>query len=528
MRVTKDYQLNQQGYATLCLVLLCLISPVSGHGQSKAFTVEEATIADIHAAYKAGRLTSHQLVQMYLDRIEAYDKKGPKINSVITVNPKALEEADRLDAAFKASGFVGPLHGIPISVKDMVDVKGMPTTMGSILFKGYYPDNDALVIERLKKAGAIILAKVTLAEFATGDTYGSLFGETRNPYDLERTVGGSSGGSGASVTANFATASVGQEGYSSIRRPSAWNSVVGIRATNGLVAGGLGPIARTVEDAAKLLDFIVGYDPNDKQTAYGVGQVPNGSYTQFLDKNGLKGARIGVLRESMGLQSDPNAADFKETVEIFDKAIQEMKAAGAVIVDPITIPNLNKFLATRAGRPGGDGGGGGFGGYNGANATAPYKSRAEMESSPEYKEKVFPWAQMRQKIAAPGADFQTNDQRYYEYLLARQDLMRSIMVLMADNRLDAIVYRSVEHLPTLISEGIKPPYPTMKGTPHLNTFLGEVPAMSVPAGFSKSNLPVGITFQGRPYAEGTLIKLAYAFEQATHHRKPPSTVPPLR
>src|SRR5215831_19096725 len=182
----------------LSLALLSLLSFTSlASGQAKPFRIEEATIADIHSAYKAGELTSRQLVQMYLDRVEAYDKKGPAINAIITVNPKALEDAERLDAAFKASGFVGPLHGIPIIIKDQVDVKGTPTTLGSVLFKDYYPDRDAFVVEKLRKAGAIILAKATLGEIGGGDTHGSLFGSTRNPYALDRTVGGSSGGPGA-------------------------------------------------------------------------------------------------------------------------------------------------------------------------------------------------------------------------------------------------------------------------------------------------------------------------------------------
>jgi Asp-tRNA(Asn)/Glu-tRNA(Gln) amidotransferase A subunit family amidase len=490
--------------------LLALLFPLTGcQNRPQPFSVEEASIATIHAAYESGQLTSRQLVQLYLDRIEAYDRSGPMINSIITVNPRALEEADRLDAALGTSGFVGPLHGIPVLLKDMIDAEGMPTTMGSILFKDYYPDRDALVVEKLKRAGAIILAKVTLAEFARGDTYGSLFGETRNPYDVARTVGGSSGGSAASVSANFGTVAVGQEGFASIRRPSAWNSIVGMRPTTGLVAGGLGPMTRTVEDAAKLLDVLVGYDPADPQSAFGVGEVPTGGYAQFLDSTGLQGARLGVLRQPMGVDSEPGSDDFRRVTEVFDRAIGELRAAGAEVVDPITIPNLATLLATRANRPGG--GGGGFGGYNGANATAPFASRAEMEASPDYQQ-VFPW--VRERVAAPEPD-------YYEFLLAREDLRTSLAKLMADHRLDAIVYKSVEHQPLLIAEGTRPPYPNMRGTPHLNTFLANAPAVSVPAGFSTDGLPVGITFQGRPYAEGALLTLAYAYEQATRHRTPP-------
>jgi amidase len=324
-----------------------------------SFNLIETTIADVHAAYKSSELTCRQLVQMYLDRIDAYDKKGPAINALISLNGDALKEADRLDAAFKSSGFVGPLHGIPIIMKDQGDAAGMPTTLGSVLFKNYYPDRDAFVVENLKKAGAIILAKATLGELGGGDTHGSLFGSTKNPYDIERTAGGSSGGSGASVSANFCTVAVGQEGFASIRRPSTWNSVAGMRPTAGLVSrsgvyagwpsvnGSLGPMARTVTDLAKLLDVMAGYDPDDTCTARGVGRVRE-SFTSFLDKDGLKGKRIGILRESMGYDAEPGSEDFNKITEVFDKAVADLKAAGAEIVDPVMIPDLNALLAKRA------------------------------------------------------------------------------------------------------------------------------------------------------------------------------------
>ena len=276
-----------------------------------AFNLLETTIDEIHRAYKSGQLTTRQLVQMYVDRIAAYDKTGPTINAIITLNATALAEADRLDAAFQASGFVGPLHGIPVVVKDQADVAGMPTTLGSVVFKNYYPDRDCFVVANLRRAGAIILGKTTLGELGGGDTHGSLFGSTRNAYDLERTVGGSSGGSAACVAANFATVGVAQEGLASIRRPATWNCIVGMRPTAGLVsrggvyagwpsvAGSLGPMARTVTDLAKLLDVMVGYDPEDPVTARGVGHVP-ASYTHCLDRNGLQAVRLGILREPMG------------------------------------------------------------------------------------------------------------------------------------------------------------------------------------------------------------------------------------
>src|SRR5512145_2593652 len=358
-----------------------------------SFDLLETTIEEVHAAYRAGALTCRQLVQMYLARIEAYDKQGPALNAIISINPDALTEADRLDAAFQSSGLVGPLHGIPIIMKDQGDVVGMPTTLGSVLFKSYYPDRDAFVVDKLKNAGAIILAKATLGELGGGDTHGSLFGSTKNPYDLERTAGGSSGGSGASVSANFCTVAIGQEGFASIRRPSTWNSVCGMRPTAGLVSrsgvyagwpspvGSLGPMSRSVEDLAKLLDIMVGYDPEDPLTARGVGQTPE-SYTSFLDKNGLKGARIGILREAMGYATEPNSEDFHKIEEVFDKAVEELKSIGAEIVDPIAIPNLKALLAKRAGSLAIEQES--FKTYFGRNSGAPYKTREDAMKSPDF------------------------------------------------------------------------------------------------------------------------------------------------
>src|SRR6476620_2868421 len=362
--------------------------------QTNAFNVVEATIEDIHTGYKSGKLTCHQLVQMYLDRIEAFDKKGPNINALITINAEALKEADRLDAAYKASGLIGPLHGIPVIMKDQADVKGMPTTLGSLLFKDYFPDRDSFVAEKLRKAGAVILGKATLGELGGGDTHGSLFGSTRNPYDIERTVGGSSGGSAASVSANFSTVAVGQEGLASIRRPSTWNGIAGMRPSAGLVSrggvygcwpeifGSLGPMARTVTDLAKLLDVMVGYDPEDPITALGVAYIPD-TFTRFLDKAGLKGVRLGVLRESMGYDSEPDSEDFKKIEDVFNRAVSELKNAGAVVVDPIVIPNLKALLAKRAGSYAVEEEA--FTNYFGRSKKMPYASRAEAMKNPDFK-----------------------------------------------------------------------------------------------------------------------------------------------
>jgi Asp-tRNA(Asn)/Glu-tRNA(Gln) amidotransferase A subunit family amidase len=496
--------------------------------QASRFNVLETTIEEIHNAYKSGQLTARQLVELYLERIEKYDQKGPAINAIITVNPEALKEAERLDEAFKSAGFVGPLHGIPLIIKDQADAEGMPTTLGSVLFKNYYPDRDAFVVAKLKKAGAIILAKATLGELGGGDTHGSLFGSTRNPYDLERTAGGSSGGSAASVSANFCAAAIGQEGFASIRRPAIWNCVAGMRPTAGLVSrsgvyagwptinGSLGPMARTVTDIAKLLDVIAGYDPEDPVTARGVGRVPE-SFTRFLDKSGLHGARIGILRASMGFHAEPASEDFAKIDEVFNRAVGELRAAGAEIVDPVIIPRLNDLLAKRA--VSGAEEEESFRRYMARSAKPPYRSRDEAKTSSDFG-KVVKGSQARWNRSSP-------PEAHYAYLNAREELLTNLLQVMADHRLDAIVHKAVEHQPTLIRDGVNPPYVDQKGAPHLNTFLVFVPSIVVPAGFTRDHLPAGITFLGRPYDDGNMIKFAYAYEQATHHRRPPSSTTPL-
>ena len=387
------------------------------------FQIVEATIDEIHTAFRSGRLTARQLVQGYLDRINAYDKQGPNINSVITINPDAVSEADRLDTAFRSSGLTGPLHGVAILVKDEVDAAGMPTTLGTVVFKDCRPTKDAFVIDKLRKAGAIILGKTTLSEFAAGDTYGSMFGVTRNPYDLDHTVGGSSGGSGAALAANFSTVTIGEETVASIRRPGAWNAVVSMRPTPGLVSrtgmwdgyptvhAQMGPMARTVRDLAKLLDGMVGYDPEDPVTALGVGKTA-GSYSRYLDQGGLNGARIGVLRESIGNQSDPNSADFKIVDAAFEKNVAELKAAGATLVDPIEIPKLKKLLGTRERNPVETEAALEL--YLARNPGSPLKTRADIISSPHIEKSFPPPNVARYKAPLPPL----NPARYLEYVSA--------------------------------------------------------------------------------------------------------------
>jgi Asp-tRNA(Asn)/Glu-tRNA(Gln) amidotransferase A subunit family amidase len=494
--------------------------------EPKSFNIIDADIADIHAAFTSGILTARRLVQLYLDRIAAYDQQGPAINAVISINPCVLEEADALDKAFRESGFVGPLHGIAVIMKDQGDVKNMPNTLGSILFKDYMPDRDGFVVEKLKRDGAIILGKATLGELGAGDTHGSLFGSTRCVYDLDRTAGGSSGGSGASVSANFCTVALGQEGFASIRRPAIWNGVVGMRPTAGLVSrtgvyggwptinGSLGPMARSVADLAKLLDSMVGYDAADPVTAFGVGKTLP-SYAALLDKAALKGARLGILREPMGFRTTPGTDDFNQITEVFDKAVADLAAAGAEIVDPITIPDLNALLAKRARSDKADAEG--FRLFMSRNAKPPYASRQDVMASPLF-EQITKGARDRWRKTY------TEDENF-EYLKARDTLMTRLHQVMADHRLDAIVHKAVEHQPTLIEDGIKPPYVDQTGAPHINTFLVFVPSVVVPAGFTRDKLPAGITFLGRPYDDANMLRLAYAYEQATKHRKPPSTTP---
>lgn len=490
------------------------------------FRLLDTTIADIHAAYESGALTARRLVELYLERIAAYDQAGPKINAIISTNPRALEEADALDAAYRKGGLVGPLHGIPLIMKDQADVKDMPTTMGSVIFKDHFPDRDGFVVAKLKKAGAIFIGKSTLGELGAGDTHGSLFGSTRNVYDLERTAGGSSGGSGAAVSANFCAVAVGQEGYASIRRPSIWNGVAGMRPTAGLVSrsgvfggwpsvfGSLGPMSRTVTDLAKLLDVMVGYDSEDPVTALGAPHIQP-SYSAGLHAEALKGKRIGILRESMGFRSDPDSDDFAQVTAVFDQAVTDLAKVGAEVVDPVTIPDLNELLAKRARRDDDDVES--FANYLKGSAAPPFHTREEAMATPAF-EQVMRGAKSR------WAQTHSVDQ-HNEYLRARDMLMMRLHQVMADLRLDAIVHKAVEHTPTLIRDGLNPPFMDQRGAPHLNTFLTYVPSVVVPAGFTASGLPAGITFLGLPYTDAEMLAFAFAYEQATGHRRPPETTP---
>lgn len=530
--------LLEAGHVVPAILLLALVTLASallfahltrttqttqGDTMTETFDPFEASVADIEAAYAAGTTTCVALAEYYLDRIERFDRSGPGLNSIITVSPTVLEDAAALDAAYAAGGPVGPLHGVPVLVKDQVDTVGMPTTLGSVLLKDFHPDQDGVVVQKLRAAGALILAKTTLGELAGGDAHGSLFGSTRNPYDLERTPGGSSGGSGAAVSANLGAVSVAQEGLASIRRPAAWNSCVGMRPSLGLVSrtgaygcwpsrsGSLGPITRTVADAAVVLDAIEGFDPEDPSTSWGVDQL-DGSFVSHLDDAAVDGARIGVLRDVMGLGSDPAADDFRQSRSVFDTAVAELASAGATVVDPVEVEDLLPLLARRAF----DSGKEAFERWMDRNEEPPYPDHESFVREAQYERAM--WLRGGGRPSPWQATWE-------EYLVARDTLRTNLLLTLARHELDAIVHVTVEHTPTLIADGTAEPYVNMLGAPHLNTFLYDVPSITVPAGFTGAGLPVGITFLGRPYSDQRMVALAHSYEVATRHRVPPASTP---
>ena len=315
--------------------------------------LETATIAQIHAAMFAGRVTARRLVEAYLKRIEAYDQNGPALNAVVTISPDALERADQLDAIFAKSGKpVGSLHGIPMVVKDCLETADMPTSYGSEVFADYRADADAAVIARIRGEGAIIIAKTSLPDWATSwFAYSSRSGETRNPYDLDRDPGGSSGGTGAAIAAGYATIGLGTDCGGSIRLPSSFCNLVGVRSTPGLISrkgcnplvsfqDTIGPMGRCVADAARVFTALVGFDPEDPLTyAYSVARAPK-SYLHSLVPNALAGVRIGVVRNAFGADDDPDSGPVNKVIA---EALVELSAGGASLVD-VAIPDLSDHI----------------------------------------------------------------------------------------------------------------------------------------------------------------------------------------
>ena len=498
---------------------------------AQSFRLSEATIDDVHAALMSGQITCRALVQLYLNRIEAYDKDGSELNAVQYVNPRALEEAGELDGVLATSGLVGPLHCIPVLLKDQVETRDMPTTYGSALFKDFVPERDATIVIRMKKAGAIILVKTNMGEFASRYV-GSAFGLIRNAYDPNRNPSGSSGGTGTGIAANFGMVGIGEDTGGSIRGPAAVSSLVGLRPTVPLVSrygmmpanpanDTLGPMTRTVKDAAILLGVLAGYDPNDPVTAHSVGRVPT-SYTAGLEQDGLSGARIGVIRESMDPKADPASDDYKKVRTVLDKAIADLESLGAVVVDPVAVPNIesvndtylqDNFETEEA-----------MNAYLAEHPNAPVSTLRDILLSGT----VTPWrASGLMNVVGRSADVQGR----LHVLLVREELRQGVLSVMADDALDALVYATFDHQPSVIAaDALTNPDPddayALGNNRYLSPLIG-FPALTVPAGFTTDELPVGLELLGRPFTEGRLLELAYAYEQGTHHRRPPATAPPL-
>jgi amidase len=491
------------------------------------FEIIEATIAEAHAAMRVGKLTSRQLVEEYLRRIRAYDQ-STRLNAIVVLNPNALAEADKLDQEFKRTGKMRSLQGIPVIVKDNYDTHDLQTAGGSLAMKGNIPPTDAFMVKKLREAGAIVLAKSNMAEWAFSPyvTVSSLAGITRNPYDLERVPAGSSGGTAAAVAANFGMVGLGTDTGNSIRGPSSHNSLVGIRPTIGLTSrDGIiplflsadvgGPMARTVEDAATVLSVVAGYDPEDPITKNSEGKVQK-DYTKFLDKNGLRGARIGVFRPYIGAAT----AD-TQVKALMEKAISDLKAQGVEIVDPFVIPNfeiltrnlgcgdfqadLNAYLAK-----------------HGQNA--PYKTLVEIVDSGLYLPYID--GQMKRSVAPKPAGAEDPcvtcpDTYHNEKKIAFRE---AILSAMEHDKVDAIVYPTWSNPPRKVGDTKTPAGDNSQVLSPQTGF----PAITVPMGFTYDNLPAGLTFLGKLFDEPTLIKYAYAYEQATKHRHPPEKFPALK
>jgi Asp-tRNA(Asn)/Glu-tRNA(Gln) amidotransferase A subunit family amidase len=488
--------------------------------------LDEASVRSVHAAIDTGKATCVQVVRHYLDRIEAYDDRGPALNAIITVNPRALESAAQMDKLDRTTRPSRPLHCIPVVLKDNFHTADMPTTGGSITFRNMQTPEDGFVVKRLRDAGAIIIAKANLHELArSGTTVSSLGGQTRNPYDLTRTPGGSSGGTGAAIAANFGVLGTGSDTGQSIRSPSSANALVGVRPTRGLVsrAGVMpfsttqdeaGPITRSVEDAARMLDVMAGYDANDPITAFSAGHIPR-SYTASFDLGGLRGARIGLLTDFIG--RDPIHSDVNR---VLDTAVARMTAMGATVVR-VTIPNLDELtrglnlmnLEFKAA----------FDRYLAAlGPIAPVKNLAEFVARGQAHES------MRRGLDADLAVVDGMNSPEHQRMMARRDALRqAVMTVMAANTLDAILYPHQKRLVVPIGEE----QADRNGV--LSNSTG-FPALTFPGGFSPRTpsapigVPVGLELLGPEWSEPVLFRIAWAYEQATKIRKPPASTPPLK
>jgi amidase len=484
-----------------------------------AFQIDEATIDGIHAAMRAGEVTSRALVDAYLERIQAVDRDGPGLNSVLAVNEGARARADELDAAFERSGELsGPLHGIPVLVKDCVETSEIPTTFGSAAIEGYTPERDAVIVRKLRDAGAIILAKTTLPDFATSwFSFSSVSNDTKNPYALDHDPGGSSAGTGAAVAANLGAVGIGTDCGGSIRVPGSFCNLVGVRSTPGVVPrtgssylvifqDTIGPMTRTVADAATVFDVLAGFDESDPYTAaYLIARAPR-SYRALLDENALRGARLGLVTNAMGSDDD---ADARAVNDVVRTAVEAVRGAGAEVVE-VEIPNLGHHI----------------------EATSQYVARTKHDINEFLSTRTeltlneivargqyHPDLDLIDAVMA-GPDEPEDDPDYFRRINAREAFARETVNVMGRNALSALVFPSVQ-VPAPSLPGRKDwtvlTFPT-------NTLIASQtwsPAMTVPAGFTADGLPVGLEFVAAPYDEPTVFRLGYAFEQATHHRRAP-------
>lgn len=478
--------------------------------------VAEASIPQLQAALASGALTSRQLVLAYLARIAAYDQIGPSLNSIVTLNPAALAQADALDKERASKGPRGPLHGIPVLVKDNFDTLDMPTSGGALALATLQPSQDAYQVDKLRSAGAIILGKTAMHELAAGTTtISSLTGQSRNPYDLLRSPGGSSGGTGAAIAASFAAAGMGSDTCGSIRIPAAYQNLFGLRTTRGLASRTgviplsdtqdvAGPLARSVADLAIMLDATVGSDKRDAITAGADAHVPK-SYADALQPGSLKGARIGVLRSLFTIVPDDGDGKL-----VYDQAITAMRNAGAEVIE-VAIPGLDEML-TESGsmyefvedlRR-----------YLAAHPGAPVASLEEIVKAGLHHDQLD--KRLRDPLAGPD-----RSSPGYQVLLAKRTVARAATdALLTKERLDALLYPTALGRPPVI--GAENIYSNCR----LSVVTG-LPALAIPAGFTPRGLPVGLELLGVAFAEPRLLALGHGWEQLAKPRQPPFSTPPL-
>lgn len=525
MSVMKSVMMRRTLRAMLVASMMATVSvPV----HAATFDLSTATVADIQAAMDNGALSSEKLVQLYLARIKAYDQAGPKLNTVITLNKNALAEAKALDAERKTKGKRSPLHGVVVLAKDVYDTKDMPTSGGFKPMATSQPDKDSFVIDRLRKAGAIVLGKLNQSDWYGVASQGAstLQGQVLNPYNLKKSPGGSSSGTGAAMAAWFGSVGLGSDTTGSIVIPSTLANLVGVSATHGLISRtGMmwsspsqesgGPMTRSVYDAAAVLDAIAGYDAADLATQAGIGKLPEQPYTSFVNKDGLKGARIGILREMVRkgpLHVEGNA--------LFDKAVADFKAAGAQIIDPALTGLDLPESQTLAGAPT----------YERADAINAYLARLPASAPIRTVDEMIAKGGSLVKPAIVEASKIGSLDHYapLQAAMKHQQVMRDAMVAVMDKyQLDAVIlpYRTVLNDEVGLASGSSPT--SAEGRNAIASYTG-LPTMVVPGGFFPSDgVPFAVQFIGRQFSEPTLIKLASGYEATTKHRKAPATTPAL-